>query len=529
MSQKRRERRQQDPVVQTRKEEFLASGGNMTNGPLGVPIGTGGSGGKPAKIDGGGWGVGNKQSRPAGGVTPQQNPFNPIKGAGLTTTSQTFPSNFFVEWDLSLWRVAIDRVINMGDARLLATMYDWMFEASPFVQSLYETVGAYAGGTEVFCVDANGKELDEWSAEIPAKTWFKDMFKEIIFTFFDGFAGINFDPVNEKVYVYPQEDIDPINRILRASTYDYYNGDSFEENDNLLFVQPSTKKKRFCGWNAAISRSFININRTKINHVAAGERLAYPLMTVGYPQNSTDTDAQGNAYNPMKEQADAVIRDATPQRGLSFPYTIDERGNIVKSLEVGFESTGVNARAHAVYTDFNEAEKNEIREMVLGGTLTADVGNSGSRALGEVQERKLITMLKNLIEFALSVINSTEFKRKISKFYKNMPEDLLFDINRSKELTIDEITMLAQVLAQSGKRFTDAFFEANGLIREFFEDAPEPAALPKQKQVPPSKEGDISKNDLQGTDAKKKSSSGLSMRATLGGIRQRSPGSYRSA
>lgn len=508
-SKNRKERRSQDPIIQTKNAEFLggagAAGNANINGPLGVAVGNGFIN-NPPKSDGtGGWGVAGKKSKPAGGTTPLVNPFNPIKGAGLTNVSQTFPSNFFLEWDLSLWRTAIDRTINLGDPTLLATLYQWIHQCSPFYQSMKRTISAFIDQQDIFCVDPKGAQLDDWTQEISAKTWFKAFFLEIVLSNFTGFSGLNFDPANEKVFRYPMQDLDPINRMLRGGTYDYFNGDSFEECINLLFVQPDPSIEGFCGWNSAISRMFIMINENIISWLAAGKRVAFPFMTVGYPQDDGEIDPVTNQQiNDFKRQAEDVLANADPFRGLAYPYTLDAKGNIIKSLEVGFESPGANAKAYTIYNDFNETAKNEIRELIMGGSLTADVGNSGSRALGEVQERKLMTFLRGLIEFGLTVVNGKEFQGKICKFYKNYPTgNLRFDINRSKEMTIDEIVAMSNVLAQAGKRFTDAFFEANGLIREFFEDAPTPAAGQPNEENP-LKAGDISKKDMKSATTEKK-------------------------
>jgi len=160
---------------------------------------------------------------------------------------------------------------------------------------------------------------------------------------------------------------------------------------------------------------------------------------------------------------------------LVYPYTLDPQGNIQKSLEIEFEKTGTAAKAHSIYLDFNEDKKNEIREMILGGTLTSSTAKSGSRALGDVHADKLETIIEDIAEFVENYLND-EYLKKIKKFYKNLPEGGKFVANKAKQMSMEDIKQLSDVLTANGKRLTDEFFEANGLVKEFFEDAPTPAA-----------------------------------------------------
>jgi hypothetical protein len=465
----RNDRRRNDPEVQKRREAHLAGVGSSSP----IPSGKGGSG------TSGGWGVGNTKTQPATGNRPAVNPFMTPKGAGLNIISQTFPSNYYVSWDLSAWRSACDQAVKMGYTMALATMYSWTFESSPFIQSLFRALGSPIGKIPFLFVDEKGKELPEWTDELCNKSWQKELRKEIALAHFWGFSGLNIDPVNGKIYKYPQQDIDPINRLLKASTYSFNDGANFSDHENLLYVQPTTSYEGFLGWLQPITRSFIQMNQVKNNWSAASRRLAFPLMTVGYPQNDGAVDqATGIETNPYKTQAENVIANGDPSKGLVYPYTLDHNGHIVKALNIEFEKTGTNAKAHEIFKDFNEDEKNEIREMILGGTLNSSTAKSGSRALGEVHGDKLETIILDLTEFVETYLND-EYLKKIKKFYKNFPNGK-FVANKAKQLSIEDITSLASVLQESGKRFTDSFFEANGLAREFFEDAPVPTGKPFQ-------------------------------------------------
>jgi hypothetical protein len=461
----RRERRAQDPQVQEKKEKHTQASvlGDLVSG-VGAPVGKGNSGG---------WGVGSPTAKPAGGQQPTVNPFIIPKAAGLTITSQTFPSNYYVEWTLSTWRAACDQAIKMGYTMAYATLTSWVFESSPFVQSLFRALESPIGKVPLLAVNRKGVEYTDWTEELCNKAWQIEMRKKIaVHSHMFGFIGLNQDPVNGKIYKYPGQDIDPINRMLRSNTYSFYDGISFDETANLLFAQPSTSYESFLGWMQPISRSFIQMNLTKNNWIGAGRRLAFPLMTVGYPQADSAIDpATGLDLNPYKIQAENIAANVDPTKATVYPYTIDEKGNIVKSIQVDFEKPGTGAKAHDIFKDFNDSEKDEIREMILGGTLTSNVGSSGSRALGQVHEDKLETVISDLIDFTVTYLND-EWLPKIKLFYKNFPDDLRLQANKAKQLSVDDIEKLATVLQMSGKRLTDNFFVANGLSKDFFEDAP---------------------------------------------------------
>jgi len=468
----RRERRLQDAEVQKRKQEHLGS-------ILGDVVNTGGYNNK-GEPGAGGFGVPLPGAKPATGQKPSANPFIIPKPAGLNITSQTFPSNYYVNWDLSTWRSVCDMAIKMGYTVGIAALYNWVFECSPFIQSLFRALSVGLGKIPFYYVDEKGDRIDEWTDELCNKPWQIQMRKEILFSFFWGFTVLNFDPNRGAVYKYPMQDVDPINRMLRSSTFAFYDGINTEENDNLLFIQPSTSYESFLGWMQPIARAFIQMNMNKNNWVAAGRRLAFPILTVGYPQNDSmmvpDPNNPDNliSVNQFREQAEAIGSNIDPSKAIVYPYTLNEKNEIQKAIVIESEGKGASNRAHSIFSDFNESEKNEIREMILGGTLTADVGNSGSRALGEVQERKFDSVLADNVEFVIAYLNES-YLPKISKFYKNMPKGR-FEINRAKQMTIEDIEKLSNVVVANGKRLTEDFFEANGLVKNFFEDAPEPAA-----------------------------------------------------
>jgi len=492
----RRDRRNKDPEVLKRREQLATekmaiTGGNISAPFNSVPQAPTPSGGYGNNIggqgqDGGGYGVpSGPHIVPATGTGPSQNPFIIPKSTGLNIVSQTFPSNYYVDWNLTTWRQACDQAIQMGYTMSYATMVNWAFESSPFVQMLFQKLATAIDETEFYITDRNGNRIDEMTEEMCNKPWQIQLRREILFSFFWGFSGLNFDPVKGKIYKYPMQEIDPINRFLKNSTYSFYDGFDFSEHDNLLFVQPSTSYESFLGWMQPITRSFIQMNLSNNNWLSAGRRLAFPLMTIGYPQNDGSVDGSGNQQNLYKTQAETIAANIDPSQALVFPYTIDPKGEIVKAIDVDFQETKAGNNMYKIYAEFNEDQKNEIRELILGGTLSSSgsKSGSGSRSLGEVHERMFQQVVKSKLEFVVSFMN-TDFQPKIGKWYKGLPDGWRFEINRAKQLTIEEMAALSSVVVANGKRFTDDFFEANGLSKDFLEDAPTPAAPPKGTPKP---------------------------------------------
>jgi hypothetical protein len=200
------------------------------------------------------------------------------------------------------------------------------------------------------------------------------------------------------------------------------------------------------------------------------------MLAVGYPQadGALDPETQ-EIINPYKVQAENIAANIDPSKGIVFPYTLDPKGNMVKSIEVEFEKPGTSASMHNIFKDFNDDEKNEIREFILGGTLTASAGAVGSRALGEVQERKFEAVIDDLLRWILAFKNSTQLP-KLLQFYKNAPDGISFAIDQTKEWSLDEMKLLSEIVTKNGKRLSAQFFEAAGIPPEFLEDAPVPTS-----------------------------------------------------
>lgn len=437
-------------------------------GPFGIP-GTGITGNAKG---GGGFGTVQPGTRTATG-SPMVNPFFIPKQSGQNVGSWVYPSQYFVSWNTSRWREACDQAIKMGYTQAYATLTSWVYEKSPFVRSLFLKLGAAMDRVPFYINDKNGEQIPEMTLELCSKQWQMKLRREILYSYFWGFSGLNFDPIAEKCYKYPMQQIDPINRMLKANTFSFYDGELFDDNDNLIFVQPSDNYEDFLGWMQAIACSYIEMNVNNDNWVAAGRRLAFPLLTVGYPQDDGSLNANGQPINNYKADAIALATDIDPTQGLVYPYTIDNDGKIQKSIEIEFEKTGTSAGMHKIYQEFNGEQKGEIQEMVYGRSLTQASGKGGNRALGEVEERALDDRVAELMPYVLAILNN-EFKNKISKFYRNLPDGWNFAYNTSKQLTIADMQLTGATLNANGFKFTPAFFEANGISPDFFEPMPEP-------------------------------------------------------
>lgn len=432
----------------------------------------------------GGYGVNQPGSRGATG-NPTVNPFVIPKSSGLTQTTQVYPSNYYVDWSVTAWRSACDQAIKMGYTQAYATLTTWVFEKSPFVQSLFLKLGMALDKIPFFVNDAQGNEIPELTLELCAKPWQMQLRREILFSYFWGFTGLNFDPWTGKVYKYPQQQIDPINRMLKANTFSFYDGELFDDNANLLFIQPSTSYESFLGWMQPISVSYIQMNVSSNNWLAAGRRLAFPVMTVGYPQDDGSVGADGKPVNNYRDDAIAIARDLDPMEAQVYPYTMDDKGNIIKSVVIEFEKPGTAANMHKIFQEFNSDQKADIEIMVYGRALTTGNSKGGNRALGEVEERALDDRIAGLLPYVLAVLND-DYKRKISQFYTNLPEGWQFGYNVSKQLTFADIEAISNAVTANGKRLTTKFFEDNGLAKDYIEDIPEPTAPTKPLRIDPA-------------------------------------------
>jgi hypothetical protein len=441
---------------------------------------------KRAAMFGSGYGSGLPNARPAQGQRPSVNPFMIPKSTGLTHLSKMYPSNYYVEWDLSTWRLACDQVMRQGLTVSYAALTSWAYECSPFIQSIFNSMGDAIMAVPTFLVDEKGNKNEEWTKEICSTRWFQELKQEILFSYFWGFTGINFDPIKGKVYKYPMQQLDPINRMLRSATFNYTDGIDFDKTPNLLFVQPSTSYERYLGWMQPITRSFISMNLASMNWVQAGKRLAFPFLSVQYPAMDGEVTDGSYQTNPLRFDAEDYAANIDPSRALVTPYTIGADGKPQPSIMVESKDTSSKQNTHKIYEEFNEDNKNDIRELIFGGTLTSNAGKYGTKALGETHEKKLKKAIAAKNEFILAILNDkNDFLKKIRVFYKNMPNNLTFDTNRAKVYDIAEIEVLSKSVALNGNRLKPSFFINHGVLPEDIEEAKEDVVAPKKETEQP--------------------------------------------
>ncbi len=461
-----------------------------------------------AVAGGGGYGQGNVVSKPATGFSPNVSPFILPKQTGLNVISKSFPNNYFVEWDINSWRASCDQAIKMGYPISYAALVSWAFESSPFIQSLFNALGYGISKVPIYMVDSKGNRLDQWTKEICGAKWFIELRKEILFSHFWGFTGINFDPVNNKTYKYPMQQIDPINRMLRENTYNFTDGMDFFSTPNLLFVQPSTNYESFLGWMQPITRMFIMQNMNSMNWIQAGKRLAFPLLQISYPGVDNSNDYQNNTNNEYRNEAEQYAANIDPSKTLLSPYIVNMEGKIEEALKIQSHDSTAKAGMHKVFQEFNADAQNEIHQMILGGSLTATTGKNGSKGVGDVHADKLEVVLNALNDEILSVLNDeSDFKRKIQYFYKNFPKDFCFDINRTKEFKIEELEKISDSVTKNGLQLTPKFFVKFGLDNEDLQVAPNP--LPKMNNE------DSEDTDLHVSIASQKSVLGLKKKVLM--------------
>ena len=104
--------------------------------------------------------------------------------------------------------------------------------------------------------------------------------------------------------------------------------------------------------------------------------------------------------------------------------------------------------------------------------------------MGEVHERMFKQVVKSKMRKVLSILNG-DFIPKISKFYdKSLPKDWRYEVNKSEQMTIEEMVELSGALNANGLRLNADFFIANGINKDFIEEAPVPVASTPTKPKP---------------------------------------------
>ena len=457
MSEARQERRNNDPLIQSKTELFKAVANAIE---LAAQPGTG-------------YGIPNSNANPASGTQPSVNPFMQPKATGLTSISQSFLNNYFSDWDRSRWRYACEMARGSGYATEYNLLVNWTFESSAFVQSLFREMAVAMSKIPIIFKDDKGNDASDINSEIANKKWFRDLILEAIYSFFWGYSGVNFDPFNNQIFKYQIQQIDPINEMLKENTFAFSNGVNFKDNVNLLFFQPSKSYESFLGWMQPITRWFIDENINDNNWLAAGRTLGFPQKKIGFSQDDAQTDASGNVVNASQNQAWQIAKNIDAEHALVLPFTYDLNGKPIYHVDVSaVDMGGVGAgQRHKIFVDFSESKKNEIRELISLGTLTSSAGKHGSQSLGNVHADKQEDALLFTLEGAIAMLNN-DFLRKLKILYKGFPDNVTLQINKAKEFNIEELIAWSNIAKNSGKKFSTVFFEKSGFSEEDLEDMP---------------------------------------------------------
>jgi len=414
-----------------------------------------------------GWGVPANKAKPAFGTNPSVNPFQIPRDSGYSKISSVFPNNYYRQWDLLRWRQACDNAFRFGNAIDYAALVSWTFESSGFVRFLHRKIETAIGKAPFIFVSSTGEELPLWTKELCSKNWQKQLRQEIALSHFWGFTALNFNPIDNKIYKYPMQNVDAINEYLKTGTFEYYDGVLIAEQDDLLFVQPNKSPESFLGWMQTISREFILWNNAYNYWLAGAKRNAYPLLAFGYPQQGTAENETGDLFNPLRNQAEDLAANIDPTKGVVRPYTLNDAGETVYQIDIEEVGSGSKSSKHDVFKEFIKEKQNELERMIILSTLTSGTGSNGSRSLGEVHERSWDDVASDIIEYVTSYLNSI-YLPKLRKWYKNIPAGAKFKHDSSKKYSLEEIKVLSDIMTENNKELTEEFFIANGIAKNYF-------------------------------------------------------------
>jgi len=416
-----------------------------------------------------GWGVPGIKSSPAQGQSPQVNPFMIPRTSGYSTTSQVFPNNYYRQWDLLRWRQACDNAFRFGNAIDYAALVSWTYESSGFVRFLFRKIEASIGKVPFQLVNDKGEELPLWTEELCSKNWQKELRQQIALSHFWGFTCLNFNPIENKIYKYPMQNVDAVNEYLKTGTFDYYDGVAVATQDDLLFIQPHKSPENFLGWMQTISREFILWNNAYNYWLAGAKRNGYPLLAFGYPQQGTADDTTGTEFNPLRHQAEDLAANIDPTKGVVRPYILDDKGEPVYQIDIEAVDTGSKSDQYKVFMEFITQKQGELERMIILSTLTSGTGKNGNKSLGEVHERSWEDVATDILEYVTSYMNSI-YLPKLRKWYTNLPDNVKFKADTSKRFDLTEIKTLSDIMAENNKELTEEFFIANGIAKNYFQE-----------------------------------------------------------
>ncbi len=263
-------------------------------------------------------------------------------------------------------------------------------------------------------------KIDERIQEIIESPWFGNMLEDFIMESWTGVGGSLFQFYRDgqwlKYNLIPAKHVDPINRIIRCNQHDA-SGPSWDEFRNLLYIG----KPRQIGKFASIAY-WVIVKRNNVGDwIQLAEIFGRPL-----------TDA---TYDPNDPEARQKLTNDIANRGAMTAF-IHPDGTNLKLIEAAGLSGGAD-----VYERLHVTSNSEISKMVLGNTLSTEVSDKGTQALGAVQHKdqedvmdRAKRRLLDILNYELTdVFQNLGFNTKGGKFLfvpkptKNLAADILVD------------------------------------------------------------------------------------------------------
>ncbi|MDR2890750.1 MAG: DUF935 domain-containing protein [Alistipes sp.] len=263
-------------------------------------------------------------------------------------------------------------------------------------------------------------EVDEKIQEIIESPWFGKMLEDFIMVPWTGVGGSLFQFYRDgqwlKYDLTPSKHVDPINRLIRRNQHDT-TGQSWDNFSNLLYIGEPRQIGKF----ASIAY-WVIVKRNNVGDwIQLAEIFGRPL-----------TDA---TYDPNDPEARQKLANDIANRG-SMTAFIHPDGTNIKLIEAAGLSGGAN-----VYERLHVTSNSEISKMVLGNTLSTEVSDKGTQALGAVQHEdqqdvmsRAKRRLLHILNYELTdVFQNLGFNTKGGKFLfvpkptKSLATDILVD------------------------------------------------------------------------------------------------------
>lgn len=293
----------------------------------------------------------------------------------------TPPLRFGVE--ISNWKSAITSAENFDypmRARLLDIYSDIMLDGH--LTSVIEKRRSNVTSAPLVFLRKDGTQ-DERMTEMTRAPWFCDFVKNVLDAKFWGFSLFQFDidrdgwPTCQMVR---RKHVDPIRRQILGEQYDTQ-GPSFDEFFNLLFVGDPYD----IGMLAKAARYVIYKNNDLGDWAEFAEIFGMPIRE--YTYDATDEDSRSRLLDDASSQGAAQVYIHPEGTGLNLIETTGKTG----SLDV--------YKGLATYCD------GEISKLFLGNTLTTDVGERGTQALGTVHKKGEDSIMRDDRLYVLGVLN----------------------------------------------------------------------------------------------------------------------------